>query len=281
MTFSLFVNFNKTDAVSVAKKVITFLTEHGQSLICDATTYRELCDTRITSAENPYIAGDICIALGGDGTIIHTAKKAALLNKPVLGINMGRIGYLAAIETDEMHLLSKLIDNTYSVEKRSMLEITIENGNERSSHTAFNDAVITKGSLSRMIDIGLTINHHSVAYRSDGLIVSTPTGSTAYSLSAGGPVIDPKVSDILITPICAYTGFNRPLIVPSDTKITLRADISENKEAYITVDGEVALKLYKDTAVTVQTSRKFAQLISLKGENGLFNIDKSLKKGVV
>ena len=174
--------------------------------------------------EQLYKAADIIITIGGDGTIIRYAKRAAFDNKPVLGINAGRVGYLANIEQNELELLHKLKQNEYFVEKRMMLSVTVfENGRRLGEYNALNDAVITGGFISRIIDISVILGGDSINYRADGLIISTPTGSTAYSMSAGGPIIDPLTQSMCITPICSHSLSAKPILLGAENTIKVKA----------------------------------------------------------
>lgn len=276
MKISLIVNFEKKDAKNIAKEVVELLHNANVEILCDKAT-SENFDERVNVNENHIEEADLCIVIGGDGTIIHTAKKAAILNKAVLGINVGRIGYLAAIKSCELKEINKVLLGEYQIEERMMLDVVIASKNKAKEFTAFNDAVITKGTLSRMLDMKVSIDEHEICYRSDGLIISTPTGSTAYSLSAGGPVVDPRVEDIIITPICPYSCFTRPMIVPHTSNISATVDVVDGKEAYLTVDGEVAVKIEEEDEIKISRSKVVVKLISLKTRPAYFSLGTKLK----
>lgn len=214
--------------------------------------------------EQLYKAADIIITIGGDGTIIRYAKRAALDNKPVLGINAGRMGYLANIEQNELELLSKLITGEYFIEKRMMLSVTVaENGKVLNTYNALNDAVITSGFISRIIDINTFVGADSISYRADGLIISTPTGSTAYSMSAGGPIIDPLTESFCITPICSHSLSAKPIILGAENVIKLKAYSKKRTDIYLTIDGRKVASLKPYTEVLIERSEQVAQLIRL------------------
>ncbi len=200
---------------------------------------------------------DLMIALGGDGTIIHSARHAAAFDKPVLGVNVGRLGFLAELETDEFDELDKLAAGNYQIEQRMMLEIRYtENGIEKTC-TALNDAVIARDALSPMPDFRVGFNGQTVCeYRGDGLIVSTPTGSTAYSLSAGGPIIDPQLSCILLSPICSHSLLTRPVVFGPDAKLSVQTYFRTESEAYLTMDGEISVKIDSSQKIEFCRSRK-------------------------
>ena len=210
---------------------------------------------------------DILIIIGGDGTIIHNAKLAAVASKPVLGVNTGRIGYLAGVESSDLNAISSLFCGGYKIEERIMLEITHLKDNEKNDYIAFNDAVISKGNLSRLIDINLNLEGTNIKYRADGLILATPTGSTAYSMSAGGPVVHPLVENIVVTPICPYSYFTKSLVLPKDTEISVSVDAIENKQAYLTIDGEIAVEINPNDEISAKICETKVKLININSES--------------
>lgn len=214
---------------------------------------------------------DVVIALGGDGTILHAAKQASMFKKPALGINSGRLGFMAGLEADELNLLSHLKSGEYDTDRRMMLKIDVHSNGKVNSYYCVNDAVISRGSLSRMIDVSVSFGSKTeMQYRCDGLIAATPTGSTAYSLSAGGPVLDPSINSILLTPVCAHSFFSRPLVLAPDTVITVMAEMRSESVCYLTTDGEQSVHLEKDDKVVISRSEEhFAELIKIKKESFL------------
>ncbi len=211
-----------------------------------------------------YIAqGDIVVALGGDGTIIHTAKRAAAYDKAVLGINCGRLGFMAGLECDELDQLKNLLDEQYQIEKRMMLDVSVlRNGQVIAERAALNEAVVSRGTLSRMLRLQVFNGEKSViSYNADGVILSTPTGSTAYSLSAGGPIIDPALNCLLMTPVCPHSLHARSYIFDQSAKLEVR--VAEDA-AVLTIDGEESISLQPNDVVSVQNAHKEARLIKLK-----------------
>lgn len=225
---------------------------------------------------------DFVIALGGDGTILHTAKKAAFYNKGVLGINAGHLGFTAGLEKDELSELYRLTTGEYVVDKRMMLQVEINSGGEKTTFYCVNDIVVSRGALSRIVNISLEVSEHEILNtRSDGVIISTPTGSTAYSLSAGGPVLDPSIAGILVTAICPHSLNERPIVLNEKEKITIKATQNGDAKIYLTADGETSVRLYNDDIVTVKKAENLtANLIRLKSD-GFMNIlnKKFYKKG--
>lgn len=225
---------------------------------------------------------DFAIAYGGDGTILHAAKICSYYKKSVLGINGGRFGYTAGIETDELDLLKNIKTNNYSVDKRMMLEVIVESGDKIQKLYCVNDAVVSRGALSRIVDISVEVDENEIlSTRSDGVIVSTPTGSTAYSLSAGGPILDPSINGILVTAICPHSLLQRPILLNEKETVKIKVNQIGNLEAYITVDGENSIKLNNDDVVIVKKAQDFtADLIRIKDESFMSILNKKFfKKG--
>lgn len=231
MTVAVFPNLDKRGSSQVVEKLGLLLKKEG----IDAYLPDTICSPNFKTApeDELYRLADLVITIGGDGTIIRYAKRAALDNKPVLGINAGRMGYLANIEQNELHLIPKLINNEYNVEERMMLNVEVfENGEKVNEFSALNDAVITSGFISRIIDISVSVGRDTINYLADGLIISTPTGSTAYSMSAGGPIIDPSTENICITPICSHSLSAKPILLGVNNEITLKSFSKKRTEIY-------------------------------------------------
>ena len=223
-----------------------------------------------------YANADLLIVLGGDGTILEAARRAAPRQTPILGINLGRVGYMAELEMGELELLANLFDRvtaeghkapTFEIETRSMLHVEVMNtaGEIRQQMYGLNDAVITNGSVARIVDIELMENGTPVTtYRADGLIVATPTGSTAYSMSAGGPITDPHLSCLLVTPVCPHSLSARPLMFRDDAVLEIKNVCQREKMLYLTLDGRINLELYRGDAVRVTRSKTVTRLIRLR-----------------
>lgn len=211
-----------------------------------------------------FKTADIIITIGGDGTIIRYAKRAAAYGKPILGINAGRMGYLANIEQSEYKLLSKIKKGEYSIEDRMMLHITVKDNDKiTGEYDALNDAVITSGFISRIIDITAFLDSDCIRYRADGLIASTPTGSTAYSMSAGGPIIDPSMNCICLTPICSHTLSAKPILISSDKIVKFKAFSKKRTDIYLSVDGRKVANIKPYTQIYLSESKARVKLIRL------------------
>lgn len=208
---------------------------------------------------------DVVIAVGGDGTIIHAAKFASVVNKPVLGINAGRLGFVAGLELDQLHRLKHLLDGDYKLEQRMMLEISLKSEQYEIPYYALNEAVVSRGSQTRILDFQVSYNGNNLCeYRADGLIVATPTGSTAYSLSAGGPVVEPAMRCLLLTPICPHSLFTRPVVFGEESTLHIQASSNGQSEIFLTLDGEFALPVTEKECIRFRKSKRSISLIDLK-----------------
>ncbi len=211
-----------------------------------------------------FRVSDFIVTIGGDGTILRYAKRAAMDNKPLVGINAGRLGYLANLEQNEYHLLSRLKTKEYSIEKRMMMQVrVVEDGKEIACYNALNDAVIASGYIARIIDISASVDGDSINYYADGLIVSTPTGSTAYSMAAGGPIIDPTTENICITPICSHQLSAKPILLSAERTIKIKAFTKKRGDIYLMVDGRRAATVRPNTEIFITRSKQDVQLIRL------------------
>ncbi len=209
---------------------------------------------------------DMAMAIGGDGTIMHVAKAAAAVSCPVLGVNAGHLGFLAGVEPDELDALDRLLSGAYTVDDRALLEVTVHTVAGDQTLLAMNEAVVARGSLSRLVDVTVTAEQRVImTCRGDGIIVATPTGSTAYSLSAGGPVVDPAVACMLLTPVCPHSLDSRSRVIPAHISLTLQAVAADGEQAFITVDGEQNIPLAVTDTVTIRPAATMARLIRLTG----------------
>ncbi|HEX8723737.1 MAG TPA: NAD(+)/NADH kinase [Pyrinomonadaceae bacterium] len=224
---------------------------------------------------------DLVVVLGGDGTMIGAARMVGDAETPVLGVNFGTLGYLADFTVEDMiGALDAVLAGDYTIDRRLMLAATVERGGERLMHDrVLNDVVISKSALARIIEIETRVNGQFVnCFRADGLIISTPTGSTAYNLSAGGPIIYPSMDAVVITPICPHTLSNRPLVVPDDVEFELVLK-TPREEVALTLDGQVGMPLEYGDRVTVRQSSTGFRLIQAHTRNYFDVLRNKLKWG--
>ena len=211
---------------------------------------------------------DYVIAVGGDGTTLQVAKMAAICSKSTLGINAGRLGFMSGLERNELKLLKNLVSGDFVVEDRMMLDATFNYNGELITRSCLNDAVISRGDIARLIDITVECEGRLVSNtRADGMIVSTPTGSTAYSMAAGGPVLSPDNSCFVVTPICPHSLVNRSIVFSSEKELTLVSNNDKNNNSYLSIDGEEAFEINSDTVIKITKSDLTAKLIKIKPDN--------------
>lgn len=208
------------------------------------------------------------IVLGGDGTLLHVAEKAYRLNIPVLGVNLGSLGFLTEIHMNEMDkAVSELVEGNYDLDRRMMLSITIEGKQDKHSYHALNEAVITKGALGRIINLPVWSGDEFITvYRGDGLIISTATGSTGYSMSAGGPILHPALNAFILTPICPFALSARPLLLPYSSPMTIRIDYTP-EEISLVVDGQRGHLLNPGDSITISRAPGYLQLVKSPERN--------------
>ena len=227
------------------------------------------CSVRQVESDALAAEVDLVLVLGGDGTMIATARMIGDEEVPVLGVNYGSLGYLTEFRIEELYdALEMILADNYRLDKRVMLAVELLRGPELvSRNRVLNDVVINKSALARIIEIEAYLNKQFVtSFRADGLIVSTPTGSTAYNLSAGGPIIFPSMNAMVVTPICPFTLSNRPLVVPDDAVIELLLKTA-HEDVSLTLDGQVGYSLEVDDRVVIRKSRTTFNLIQPSNRN--------------
>ena len=275
-------NLTKTGAYETSLQAIQILSELGMQILMECSLSRLYKDENIIFFGSEYTmlkSCDMVLTIGGDGTIIHAARKSAPLDKPLLGINTGRLGFVAELEPNELDMLQRIAEGNYSIEKRMMLKVTCKNN----EFYAMNDAVISRGSLSRLIDIDVSLAEdrgYICSYRADGLIVSTPTGSSAYSLAAGGPVVEPTMKCIVMTPVCSHSLFARPVVFSHKSQLAVSASCDDNTQVYLTLDGAKTLTIARSDMIYITSSKIETKLIKLK-DKSFYKVlnDKFTEKG--
>ena len=271
MKIAIIPNSDKAEAIAYGRSATKYLREFDCTFVIPSYFRNTIpCDgAEFFESEFDVIKhSDLVIAIGGDGTIIHAAKDAAILDKPVLGINCGRVGFVAGLEPSEMYQLSRLNSGDYAVDERMMLEIEVKK-NGICHHTfALNDVNVTNGQVSRMIDLDVYLNGEPItSYRADGVIIATPTGSTAYSLSAGGPVIEPHMKCILLTPICPHSLFSRSVLFSDDSEVMICKGAKSRADLFVTIDGRPSVELCSGDNIAVRRSMKCAKFIKFNHKN--------------
>lgn len=271
MIISIFPNLNNDETKIITEKAIEILTAAGAKVYLK-DEYKELfkaSNANYVSKFDLMKICDIAIAVGGDGTTVKVAKNAAILGKPVLGINGGRLGFLSGIEKNELELLNSLVNGNYKLDERIMLKAEIiEDDKIVHTYHCLNDAVFSRGDFARLIDVIVTDNNRElIKVRADGVVISTPTGSTAYSLAAGGPVLSPDLNSFVITSICPHSLMDRSIVVNSCNELEVKtiSDVSNN--ARLTCDGEKPAVISSKTKVIVSLSPYKARLIKIKPDN--------------
>ncbi len=263
------------EALGMLCELVVWLQERGLALVGEPELERGRIEAETNCAieieESNQLAGsvDLFVVLGGDGTMIRAARLVGEHDIPVLGINYGSLGYLAEFRANELFpALESILAGDYHLDERVMLDVEVLHDDEqRIRGRVLNDVVINKSALARIIEIVARLNYQFVnAFRADGLIVSTPTGSTAYNLSAGGPVIYPSMEAIVITPICPFTLSNRPLVVPDSASIELCIK-TPKEEVAITLDGQIGFPLEVGDRVLIKKSRTTFKIVQPMDHN--------------
>ena len=229
-------------------------------------TYDLPRDLRFARLDRELPSASAVVCFGGDGTILHMAKAATRHGIPILGVNIGTMGFMAELESSELSQLSRLATGEYSVDSRMMLDVTVHRDRNIIFHDiCLNDVVITKGAVARIVHLSVKCDGvQAMECGGDGIIVATPTGSTAYSLSAGGPIVEPEAHSILITPICAHDVASRNLVASDQRVITVGLTRNARRDAYLSVDGGKALRMNMGDVATVRKSKLVTQLVRLK-----------------
>ena len=268
MQIAVFPNMSKRRANEIVDRIFNFYQNKNVRLVMPATEARHFRkdDYGLPCVERVHI--DMALSIGGDGTLLGVCRRFREQGIPVCGINLGTLGFLADIEPKELELrLGKILIGEYIVENRLLLSGYVRNElGERFLGNAINDVVISKGASARMLTLSVGINNtHLMNYKADGLIVSSPTGSTAYNLSAGGPILNPTIRALLLTPICAHTFQMRPLVVSEDDEV--RINIMAARDIVITLDGQESFQVQPTDEIIIRKSRKTAQIVKFADKN--------------
>jgi NAD+ kinase len=253
----IFCKPRKEDLCAVVPPLVEWLRAHDLEVLLDATA-ADSCSSleAATSPESVVANSDLVIVLGGDGTLLAAARLLYKREIPILPVNLGSLGFLTSVTLDELYpLLEQMVEGNYRLSERMMLEAKLmREGATSQEERALNDAVINQAALARLMEFHLHIDGSHVGhYRADGLIVATPTGSTAYSLAAGGPIVHPDLNAFVITPICPHMLTNRPLVVPDTSKIEITFRHGD-EPVHLTLDGQVGFHLQPDDRIVIEKS---------------------------
>jgi NAD+ kinase len=256
-------NTEKEKLPQYARSLISWLGEKGVEVLVEEASGAKMGTSGGYTWEDLARKSHLIIVLGGDGTMLRAARHLAKYDVPIVGINMGSFGYLTEVNFNEMYsALEFILTGNYATERRMMLDVTISHGKTLvNAGTVLNDVVINRGNLSRIVELETAIDdEYLMTYKADGLIIATPTGSTAYSLSAGGPIVYPEKDLIIINPICPHTLTNRPIIIPqdSDLRVTMW---SKEKGATLTLDGQESFRIKTGDVINVKKSKLVTKLV--------------------
>lgn len=272
---AVITNFNIVEKLNAAIKVIEKLKSLGCNIAVPVKAEEKISNLAkniekyisFLPYDKLYRGIDAVIVLGGDGSILESARYAATYNLPVLGMNLGRLGYLAELEMNELDMIENIIDGDYTIDERSMLKVAIKSAKRGKFHCgyALNDAILSNGAAPKVIDLQLRESDSLIAsYRADGIIVATPTGSTAYSMSAGGAVVDPRLNCFCVTPICPHTLASKPLLFPDNTELEFVNTWRREKMICLTLDGRQTYDVYYGDSVLITKASMTAKFIRIK-----------------
>ena len=280
-TVGIAAKVTSNEAMEYASRVAADLRSRGYQICLDFGTADKLNDRGpCVSKADLGKRADLLITFGGDGTLLSVARYAPK-GVPVLGVNMGTLGFLTEVRVDEFpQVLESVLSGKYSAEERVTFDVVVEGDKrEKRSYRVLNDATINKSALARIVEMRVTVSGVFVStFRADGLIVSTPTGSTAYNLSAGGPIIYPTMGAVVITPICPHMLSNRPIVLPDTLEIEIGI-VTKNQEIFLTLDGQEGLPIGENDRVCVRKSDQAVLLVQSPNKNYFAVLRNKLKWG--
>ena len=283
MEIAVLVNTDKPKAIQCAKDIAEMFLKTDTKVLMlseNRSLFTGLDITYYDLIEEIFDNCNIAVTVGGDGTIIHNAKFATIADKPLIGVNVGRLGFAADVEPDNIEELKRLITGEFSIQNRMLLEVSVKHvdGTE-DKYIAVNDAIVARGQLSRIIDITVSHNNSKIStYHADGVLFSTPTGSTAYSLSAGGSVIYPEMECILLTPVCPHSLMSRSVLFDSTAILTINVNYPEDASVILSIDGEINVDILDTDVVTIKKNPKKLKLLSVHNCNIYQLLNEKLKE---
>lgn len=282
MNIAIIVNLTKEKAITCTRDIIALLRSHGAAVLMPPDCQNLFAQEDVTfcdSMETLFARGDIAVTVGGDGTIIHAAKYAARSDTPLIGVNVGRLGFAANVECDEINSLVKLLSGDYTAESRTLLDVEVKKPGGSRHYLAVNDAVVAHGQFSKIVDLYVSLDGEEISrYRADGLLFSTPTGSTAYSLSAGGPILSPQMTCILMTPVCPHSLYSRSVLFDGGATLTVSVKIPAECSCLLTVDGETNINITEEDSVIIRRSALRLKLLSVKQYNFYRRLNEKLRE---
>ncbi|GMQ96675.1 MAG: NAD(+) kinase [Gammaproteobacteria bacterium] len=269
-TLGLMVKRDDADASAALRLSLAHLKDHPVELLLEENAAGIADDASLKALPLDALARqcDLMIVIGGDGTLLTAARAMAESDVPIVGVNLGRLGFLADVSLDQLgHFLDQLLNGQLITERRALLTTWLErDGNKVNQTFALNDAVLHKWEMARMIEFDAYIDDSYITtYRSDGLVIATPTGSTAYSLSAGGPILHPALDAIGLSPICPHTLNNRPLVIGAESEIRIRIREGFHKHSLLSIDGQVCHRIEPGDDIVVARHSKRIQLLHPPG----------------
>lgn len=283
LRIAIYPNFQKNHALSCAGEVCRLLHALGGEVYVDMSYRREFGEldfVRFGEFTDLMTQMDIIIAIGGDGTMLRCAKEMIGTSAVLLGINTGHLGFMAGLETDELDALEKLFRGEYYLSERMMIEGELCGAGHSQRFTALNDIAVS-GLYGKVFDSSVYADDALIGqYRADGIVCSTPTGSTAYALSAGGPLMEPELSCMEITLICPHSLFNRPLLLSADRRITIRHTADDARKICLSADGEEPIPFPSEARLVIRRSRHTVKLISIKSAGFYDAVSKKLMQSI-
>ena len=278
---AIFAKVHDPRCQGVAEDLVRWLEARGLVPLVESHLARHLShNSGIESTDIPATA-DMVVVLGGDGTLISAARLIGEREIPILGVNLGSLGFLTEITLDELYpVLDSCLAGNYQVSERMMLKATVlRDGVEVMSHRVLNDVVINKGALARIVDLETMVNdYYLTTFKADGLIICSPTGSTGYSLAAGGPIVHPPLECLVVTPICPHTLTNRPIVINADAAVTVTLK-SAHEDVFLTLDGQVGMELKGGDVITVRRAAHRTRLIMSRSKDYFEVLRTKLKWG--
>jgi len=279
---AIFAKVHDPRCQGVASELIAWLEERNCVPLVEAHLARHMGCTNGVTEEQMRETAQLVVVLGGDGTLISVARLFSGRQVPILGVNLGSLGFLTEITVEELYpVLERCLEGNLRLSERMMLEVVVTRGDTELTHChVLNDVVINKGALARIIELETTVDRYNLTtFKADGLIISTPTGSTGYSMSAGGPIVHPVMCCIVITPICPHTLTNRPIVIPDQAVVRIVVKSSFDEMVYLTLDGQVGVELQEGDTVEVRRALKTTALVTSRDKDYFSILRTKLKWG--